>query len=200
MSGLVCRLHVLLFHVDEYEWTCVQTPHIQRGTWASHVLMITSLAIRWANVREDSIENRCHHHHHHHHCRLVSGYIYSSLFRLVQSGTGIWCWKPVTIGQYLALQVYIGVRNAHMLEWQPHIHRLINFLPFCVQKANVSQFVENFKKSRLMLVHGTGDGECLSCVWTVLPTEQLVCGHENGLAVHSQATPLKNNLGIYIYL
>ena len=102
------------------------------------------------------------------------------------------------IGQYLALHVYIGVRNAHMLEWQPHIHRLINFLPFCVQKANVSQFVENFKKSRLMLVHGTGDGECLSCVWTVLPTEQLVCGHENGLAVHSQATPLKNNLGIYI--
>ena len=99
MSGLVCRLHVLLSHVDEHEWTCVQTPHIQRGTWASHVLMITSLAIRWANVREDSIENRCHHHHHHHHhCHLVSGHIYSSLFRLVQSGTGIWCWKPVTLG------------------------------------------------------------------------------------------------------
>ena len=46
MSGLVCRLHVLLAHDDEREWTCVQTPHIQRGTWASHVLMITSLAIR----------------------------------------------------------------------------------------------------------------------------------------------------------
>ena len=61
----------------------------------------------------------------------------------------------------------------------------------------MSQFVENFKKSRLMLVHGTGDGECLSCVWTVLLTEQLVCGRENGLAVQSQATPLKNNLGIY---
>ena len=64
----------------------------------------------------------------------------------------------------------------------------------------MSQFVENFKPTRLMLVHGTGDGECLSCVWTVLLTEQLVCGRENVLAVQFQATPLKNNLGIYIYI
>ena len=44
---------------------------------------------------------------------------------------------------------------------------------FYVQDANVSQFVEKFKKSRLLLVHGTGDGKCL-CVYTALLIE-LVC-------------------------
>ena len=63
----------------------------------------------------------------------------------------------------------------------------------------MSQFVENFKKSRLMLVHGTGDGEGLLCARTVLSTEHLVCGREKGLAVQSQATPVKNNLGKYTH-
>ena len=64
------------------------------------------------------------------------------------------------------------------------------FLIFRFQEANVSQNVENFKNSRLLLVHGTADGQSsvfllvwflIDCAYEMRKSWQIVCGSNRGL-------------------